>query len=351
MSSVRVLFLAAQVQPYLVSGIRRLLAADTRVEVLLYCRYHENLGALGLQTGGRFRVFTYRYQPETFFWEQVEAFQPQKVFCAGWMFRIYLSWCATLKKKGALTICAMDTQWTGALRQQLLVGLSRMFRYRYFTHAWVPGERQRIYALKLGFPNGSVLPDLYAVDTAPFSAAYRRFCAGKRSIFPKRFLYVGRLESHKLFNFLKAFHQLTADELRGWSLEVYGDGSMRDHALFQHPHINLRGAVYASDLWDLAAAGGVFCLCSSDEPWGMVIQEFAAAGFPLLVSRQCGSTDRFFDGNGVLCDGRSVDSIVRSVRVFTNMPDEELFRLSEKSHGIACHPDAEDWVGILLSVG
>lgn len=39
---------------------------------------------------------------------------------------------------------------------------------------------------------------------------------------------------------------------------------------------------------------GVFILPSRIEPWGVVVHEFSAAGFPLLLSDQVGSAESFW---------------------------------------------------------
>ncbi|MGC4057881.1 MAG: hypothetical protein QM743_07135 [Chitinophagaceae bacterium] len=192
----RILFLTARLQPYLCSGINALMAAAD-VEILVYTQRCPENELLRFNTGP-LRIFTYDYEPETFFWKEIQSFKPDLVFCAGWMYRMYLSWCRTLKARGTHTICAMDTQWKGSFRQRLHLLIAPCTIQPSFTHAWVPGSRQYIYAQRLGFRKEQIMEALYATDTRLFSATWPVSANKHATDFPKRLLYAGRLEPDKL---------------------------------------------------------------------------------------------------------------------------------------------------------
>lgn len=344
-----ILFLAAHLQPFLASGIKSLMTDDD-VEIIIYCEKREENRLIDIQPNSRLRIFTYDYEPETFFWKTIDAFKPDVVVSAGWMFRIYTSWCKALKRNGVKTVCAMDTQWKGSLKQKLLVFLSPFIIKSAFTHGWVPGKRQEDYALRLGFAADKILHHLYAPDTLLFDKAYQDFMKSELEPFQKRFLYAGRLEDHKVKNLLLAFRSLTSDERGAWSLHILGNGSLENSPLLQHPSIVYSGSLPQQQLVKLASQNGVFCLCSADEPWGTVVQEFAAAGFPLLISKQCGSSDHFLSGNGFLCDGKDVQSIKNGLIHCIKSSDTDLFQMSKSSNQLGMCSSSATWANELMSL-
>lgn len=345
----RILFLAAHLQPFLASGIRFLMT-DYDVEIIIYCEKREENRLITIQPDSRLRIFTYDYEPETFFWKTIDTFKPDVVISAGWMYRMYVSWSKALKKKGAITVCAMDTQWKGSLKQKLLVFLSPFIIKTAFTHAWVPGKRQQDYALRLGFVENKILHHLYAPDTLLFDKAHEEFKESNVKLFPKRFLYAGRLEDHKVKNLLLAFRSLTEAEKGGWVLSIIGNGSLENSSLLRHPSIVYSGSLPQQQLVKLASQNGVFCLCSTDEPWGTVVQEFAAAGFPLLLSGQCGSSDHFLSDNGFLCNGKDVQSIKSCLINCIKTSDTDLFQMSKSSHQLGTGSSSASWAKELMSL-
>ncbi|MDI9319874.1 MAG: glycosyltransferase family 4 protein [Phycisphaerales bacterium] len=336
-------------QPFLVSGLHNLLQ-HYNVEVLVYAEHTENMELLGIRTDIRLRVFLYHYDPDPFFWDEVQKFNPDIVFCAGWMHRRYMSWCRSLRQKGAQTICAMDTQWKGTFKQKFWAALSPFILKKSFAYAWVPGNRQKEYALKLGFSEDSILNDLYAPDTQLFGQAY--FAATRKQVYKysKKFLYVGRMETHKVLNLVKAFTALGQSELDDWQLHLIGNGALANHPLLKHSSIVYQNALSQQQLVQIAEHGAVFCLCSNDEPWGTVAQEFAAAGLPLVLSIQCGSSEHFLSGNGLLCDGEDLNSIKNALLAFIKMNPQTLFKMSEKSHLLGMATSSRTWAAELMKL-
>ncbi|MBL7713099.1 MAG: glycosyltransferase family 4 protein, partial [Chitinophagaceae bacterium] len=285
-------------------------------------------------------------EPDPFFWETIRDFRPATVWCAGWMFPRYVRWSRALKKSGARTICAMDTQWKGTARQRLLTAIAPFTLRTAFHYAWVPGLRQEQYALRLGFPASAILHHLYAPDTRLFGQAYMD---RERPALPGKFVYAGRLEPHKIERLLSAFTALEETQRKGWRLQLIGSGSMEQDARFRHPAIEVQPARSQNGLRPVLEQGGVFCLCSSDEPWGTVAQEFAAAGFPLLLSHQCGSSGHFLQGNGLLCDGSDTESIKAALLSFIALPSEELQRMGKRSHELGMRSGSDTWASVLCS--
>jgi len=349
--SDRFLFLAAQLQPFLVSGLRSLLAKEGTQVLLLFDRANEE-APLEPEYHPGLKVFSYRHEPDPVFWDQIAAFRPDVVFCAGWMHTRYLGWSRELYRSGTRTICAMDTQWQGSLKQRLwCLGATLLLR-KCFSDAWVPGMRQAVYARKLGFAEDRIHDGLYAPDTELFIQAYDHFRGRNNAGFPKTFLYAGRLVPHKLLPLLVAFCSLTEAERQGWQLLISGNGPMEAHPLLQHPAVRRYSFLGQPALARLMSEGGVCCLCSSKEPWGTIVQEAACAGMPLVVSTQSGGQPHFLEEgiNGFTCDGTDNNSIRKALLKVIGSSPEALFALSDASHQKGRVPGSADWARVLQEI-
>ncbi len=215
----------------------------------------------------------------------IQNLQPDVLVCSGWVDKEYLKICRPYFKK-IPTVLTCDTHWTGSLKQYLAVLLSRFSLMHIFSHAWVPGEIQREYALKLGFKANRIHNGFYCCDLTAFNTIYDKrkkvnFAAGA-----KRFLYIGRYYDFKgLPELWAAFEELQHEEPNEWELWCLGIGTLKGP---QHKKLKHFGFVQPKDLEPILMETSVFILPSRFEPWGVVVQEMAAAGFPLIVSTAVG---------------------------------------------------------------
>src|SRR5581483_6183719 len=78
----------------------------------------------------------------------------------------------------------------------------------------------------------------------------------------------------------------------------------------------LAGGRSAGGVLEAYAAADVFCLLSTHEPWGVVVNEAAACGLPLVLSDRVGAAaDLLRDGeNGVLVPAGDVDAAAAALR-------------------------------------
>lgn len=349
--STRILFLAANVQPFLASGIATLLQ-EYNVTVLLLCNQDNPDAPLLPEPHPQLKVLQYDRKPDASLAAEVFDFKPDLVYCAGWMHTRYLEWCYRLRKREVVTICAMDTQWKGTWKQRLLSMLSPLLSGFVFSHAWVPGSRQEQYARKLGFNAACIIDSLYAPDTALWAGVYTRKENTAEATAIKEFLYIGRLEPHKLKNLLLAFRRLSPEERQGWQLRLIGRGSMLHDPLLQHEAIHVLDFMPQQELVAAIAATAAGCLCSSDEPWGTVIQEMAAAGLPLIVSRQCGAQPHFVTDkeNGFVCDGTDPGSIRKALLQMIACDGATRAEMGKISHQRGTSSNSHTWAASLMSL-
>ncbi len=281
--------------------------------------------------------------------EKINSIRPDKIICSGWIDKDYLQIVSTYYKK-IPTIIALDTQWRGNLKQRLACLLSRFLILNRFSHAWVPGNRQKEYALKLGFKSQQISVGFYSCDTDRFNAYYEEFKNKKQLNFPKRFLFVGRYYDFKGISELwKAFIELQNESESEWELWCCGTGTI---SAVEHKKIKHFGFVQPAALKEIISETGVFVLPSNFEPWGVVVHEYASAGYPLLLSNAVGAKEDFLNENenGYSFQSQNVAQLKIALKKIINSSDKELFLMAETSHRLAQAITPNKWVKNLLNM-
>ncbi len=177
-------------------------------------------------------------------------------------------------------------------------------RVQKFAAAIVGGPRHRDYLIELGMPADRIALGYNAVDNASFASLAenaRKSSEGRKNL-PARdyFLTVNRFVPEKnLTALIRAFaaYRSQVPEGQAWDLVLSGDGTCRAEieatiASVRLEHaIHLAGFLQASELSRLYAFASGFVHPSRMEPWGLVVNEAAACGLPLLVSDRAGCVE------------------------------------------------------------
>jgi glycosyltransferase involved in cell wall biosynthesis len=280
--------------------------------------------------------------------EIVTNFSPDTVVCSGWMDKDYLRLVQSLPKT-THKVLTLDNHWVGSWRQYLGVFISPFFLKRIFSYAWVPGSKQEMFAKKLGFSD-KVLTGFYCANTALFSAEYEVAKAAKQKHFPKRFLFVARYVTHKgIFDLWQAFTELQNEHPNDWELYCLGTGVEWENRII-HPKIKHLGFVQPSEMQVHLEMTGVYVLPSRFEPWGVSVQEMAAAGFPLILSDAIGSNVEFLDGNGEVFSAGSVEDLKSKLLKMMQLTDQELTLLAQKSHALGMKYTPHDWANKIMKI-
>jgi len=216
------------------------------------------------------------------------SINPDVIICAGWMDKEYVSISKSYSNK-IPTILTLDNHWEGDIKQQILRLISPFYLKKIFSHIWVPGNPQKKYAKKLSFKDEQILTGFYVANENIFSNfKYQQ---------EKTFLYVGRYIEHKgIKDLWKAFLQAKQELNSDWKLKCIGTGDLWDKRQIDDD-IEHIGFLQPSGI-PSHIKGGVFVLPSHFEPWGVVVHEFAMAGFPMLISDKVGSGSAFLNKNG-----------------------------------------------------
>jgi glycosyltransferase involved in cell wall biosynthesis len=280
----------------------------------------------------------------------VAGINPNIIICSGWIDRDYLKTVKSYFRK-IPTVLACDTHWNGSLKQYLAMVLSRFFLLNTFSHSWVPGNPQYRYVKKLGFKEKNIHRGFYCCDLSKFNRLYENQSLNKQNKFPRRFIYTGRYYEFKgVQDLWKAFIQAQTEEANDWELWCLGTGDIEPVI---HHGIRHFGFVQPKDLDPILAECGVFVLPSHFEPWGVVVQEYAAAGFPLILSTAVGARETFQQEgeNGFSFMTGNPDALKEALKKVMKLSDKELFLMAGKSHELAGRITPQQWASTVLEIG
>jgi len=261
--------------------------------------------------------------------KEVSAFAPDRVFIGGWKYKPYLDLIKQIKPR--VTVIGFDNAWTGSLKQRLGALYFKLFIKPHVQHAFVPGKKQHEFASRLGFKEKYISEGAYCCDQALFSAYHAKSRVEKENNFPKRFLYAGRYAKEKgVGDLWETFISWQDEKPNDWELWCLGKG---DIVPPPHPKIRHFGFLQPEEMEEIIKNTGVFVLPSIFEPWGVVVQEFAVAGFPLLCSDSVGAAGTFLaDGkNGFLFEAGNKTQLKEKMNKFSTLNKEELVAMARES--------------------
>jgi len=341
---MKILVLYEELALYLINGFNEL-ASKSDCEILIISKKINSVAPFKFDNLHKNITIKER---EGFSEEQLmdlsKKFKPNLVFLGGWIHKPYLKIIKALQSK---TIIAFDNQWQGNLRQILGSFYFRFTLKKYIHHAFVPGTQQAGFATKLGFKENEITKGLYCCDFDLFSS-YAKFKT--EGTIPKRFLFVGRYAKEKgIEDLWKAFIEVQNEKPSEWELWCLGKGEIQ---AVQHPKIRHFGFLQPSEMDDIIKNTGVFVLPSSFEPWGVVVHEYASAGFPLLCSDKVGANDMFLSDNinGFVFNAGNISQLKEKLNKFTHMSNIELNGMAKKSFELASGLTTKKWADKLKKI-
>ena len=208
-----------------------------------------------------------------------------------------------------------------------------------FSAAMVGGPRHRDYLIDLGMPAGRISLGYNAVDNALYARqaeAARHSAQGRRGL-PERpyFLAVSRFVPEKnLPRLVRAFarYRRAATEGRPWDLVLCGDGpgsKAVEEAIAASGYgeaIHRPGFLQADELARWYAFASAFVHPSLMEPWGLVVNEAAACGLPLLVSDRAGCVETLVPDpsgtTGLRFDPTDDEALATGLGWMASLPDD-----------------------------
>jgi glycosyltransferase involved in cell wall biosynthesis len=269
---------------------------------------------------------------------------------ASWHIKAFQQSCLHLKSRTVGVACG-DNQWSGTLRQRLASATSSMHLRKFYDAAFVPGERQAIWARHMGFDESTIWRGTFAPDVEGFSASGMGRRRGQTG-----FVFAGRLAPEKGLATMAAAYKnyARASEAAGrepWICVVAGTGPL-DGAL-DHPGFVRLGFVQPDALPKLFAQAGCFLLPSLKEPWGVAIQEAAASGLPIICTKECGASVHLVQDNynGYLVDAGNVGQLESAMMRMALLSPERRGRMADAGRLLALQFTPQRWATTILEKG
>jgi len=345
------LFLYTELAGYTIACLKALKLAEpaASVTVVHYPVNKEAPFAFDFSAIGNFKQITDfpSYKSLESFVHQVK---PTHINCSGWINKKYVRICYEWRKKAVNVLC-FDNHLVGNLKQWIWKFTGAFFLRNTFNYVWVPGSRQVQYARFLGFKEHQILKHFYSCNTPVFLEKGKTALASKTTNFPKVLLCVARYIPVKAYEELwGAFVEWQTQEPSEWQLWCVGTGEGYEKRIL-HPKIKHYGFLQPDQLEPVINAAGVFVLISKFEPWGVAVHEFAAAGFPLLLSPQVGSADSFFDNkNGWMIASHQRADIIAALRQIAATPNASLLAKATRSQELAASISPQTWAQTLGAI-
>ena len=254
----------------------------------------------GARRGGRWIVVSRGV------FRELNRFDPDAVGVGGWnqpAFWQTRAWCKLHRRP---LVVWVESTARDARSEARPLAWARQAMVRAASGFFVPGRASFDYLRSLGVPADRIEVAPNAVDAHVFSAAAvdrggRDSCT---------FLYAGRLDPEKgLDTLLRAFESVPG------TLVLAGSGvdepRLRELA---GERVRFAGALDRDELVPLYAEADVFVLPSRSEPWGMVLNEAATAGLPLVATDGVGAARDLIDGNGFVVPVDDAGALAEAMR-------------------------------------
>jgi len=287
-------------------------------------------------------------QNETDMENAIKAFNPDFTYVSGWIYKPYISLIKKQKIKNV--VLGFDNQYTGSLKQIIGSIYFKLFLKPHIKAAFVPGKSQFTFAQKLGFKNVNISTNVYCCDYELYKSYYHKTKDKKEKVFAKRFLFVGRYVHQKGIDLLwQAFIELQQEHPNEWELYSLGKGPLEP---ISHPKIKHLGFVQPNDFLPIIESTGVFVLPSFFEPWGVVLHEFASAGYPIISTNNVGASELFLKNelNGLVINANSKQALKTALKKIVSLSDSELNKMGVQSVKLSKQITPEIWKQSLLKL-
>lgn len=345
---MKILFLYTELADYTLACLKNLKKKEAEIMVIHFPVNPEAPFLFQFQGIGAFKCVDEFRDYESLV-SYIKEFNPEKIVCCGWIKKWYLRICWEYKRK-AVCILTLDNHWYGSTRQHILAAFSTFTLRKIFRKIWIPGDPQASYARKFGFSNKDILKGFYCCDVEKFNEKKLRFEASKHEKFPHRFLCVARYIPAKNYNLLwQAFIDWKQVYSNDWELWCAGTGEFFSQRI-EHPAIRHLGFVQNEQWDDIIAKTGVFILPSKYEPWGVVVHEFAAAGYPMILSKNVGAVSVFLEhSNGLRFNPENKEELISLFQKINSTSDSDLNLMGNSSFELSKQITPHHWSEILLN--
>lgn len=280
--------------------------------------------------------------------KRLDEYKPDVVVVAGWSFSESLAAIDWARRAGAHIALMSDSQAHDAQRIRWREAVKRRV-VSACDSALVAGATHGEYATQLGIPSERIFYGYDVVDNEHFAEGADEARANARAQraargLPQRYLLAsGRFLKKKNFpRLVEAFADCIRERDHGFDLMILGDG--RERSLVERiaqqrgiaHRLRLPGFRHYDALPAIYGLASGFVHVAIAEQWGLVINEAAAAGLPLVVSSPCGAATALVkEGvNGYLADPGNTADIARALQQLMSLTQEQRDAMGAESRRI-----------------
>jgi glycosyltransferase involved in cell wall biosynthesis len=224
----------------------------------------------------------------------MKRIDPDVVVVGGWNQPVFWQALFATRRRGIPSVLWVESTAHDARMSSRISGFIRGAALRLAEAFVVPGRASAHYLEQLGVEPTAI--------TTAFNAVEPNVVGAKKEITPRTnrdtdecvFLYVGRLEPEKGLDVLvRAMRDVPG------KLVIVGEGSRRAELerLAPDRRVVFPGHALRPELRRWYEAADVFVLPSRSEPWGMVLNEAAMAGMPLVATEAVGAAYDLIEPN------------------------------------------------------
>ena len=347
-SKPKLLILYAEVMGYTLSTLE--LIETSGVDLYVVHWDNKKISSYKIKTNKKIKFLNYSSFSTIGLIKFIKELNPDLTVISGWNDFKYLFSAFFLRSKGKKVICGMDNQWKGTFKQRLASFFSnRSILKILFSHVWIVGVEQYEYVRKLGFRSSDIIWDAHCADLKNFNSQnITRSFSGK-----KKLIFVGRLEKEKGIDKLLATWD-SIHKKNNWELEIIGEGSLKFLLDKYKNNISYTPFLQPEDLVKKLKESHALILPSIFEPWGVILQEAAACGLPIIASNEVGSATKFlinnFNGYRFLSSKKDQSNLKKVLEKLINMSDVNLECFSKRSLTLSNKIETFSAVANLLSL-
>ena len=212
---------------------------------------------------------------------------PDVIYISGWNEKVshYLLFICQLKKI-PIVICS-DSRYKDSKRI-IFFELVKKFLLKGCTTAIVAGRESENYLIKLGFQKANIFKPYNVVDNKYFLNKNNSKKSNNYILCISRFI---KRKNH--IRLLKAFESYK-QQGGSLNLKLIGSGSEKKNILQAKEKLSFASKISIENWKDISVLkeyysnAKVFVLLSTNDQWGLVINEALASSLPCIVSYECG---------------------------------------------------------------
>lgn len=266
------------------------------------------------------------------------------VFCGGWSDKGYLE--AISQKGSTPALIGFDKQWLGSIKDRLATIYLRVKVKALFDYAFVPGTEQAAFAQKMGFSEQNIFQGAYTCETERFSQIFQWRKNNPQSL-RKEVFFAGRYVPEKDVEHLWTVAENLLNEFGDWEFHFIGKGPLWEKRLI-HDRAVHHGFLDGEKLELVMRSGAVFVLPSVYEPWGVVVNEFAAAGYPLVLSDKVGARTALANKqNAVIFPAGDQQAMYQALKGMMQASIEERAIMGAESHALSMKINEENYAAAI----